>query len=91
MQFVLPVNETIEGQKYFRIYNSTGYYITPSNNTTETLYINNNLSNIYNLSINSASLLINYIYFDINEKSFFINNKLTYIIEYVQYDNENDT
>ena len=50
-------------------------------------YCNCNI-HINNISINYASLLINYLYFDIDEKNYFINNKLTYMIDYIQYDNE---
>ena len=88
LSFKLPNNETEENIKKYRIYNLKGYYITPSNNSIENNYINTNIININNLSINYASLLINYLYFDIDEKNFFINNKLTYIIDYIQYDNE---
>lgn len=88
LSFKLPQNETDENRKNYRIYNLKGYYITPSNNSIENNFINTNLININNISINYASLLINYLYFDIDEKNFFINNKLTYMIDYIQYDNE---
>lgn len=88
LSFTLPQNEIEENIKKYRIYNLKGYYITPLNNTIENNYNNTNLININNISINYASLLINYLYFDIEERNFFINNKLTYIIDYIQYDNE---
>jgi hypothetical protein len=68
--------------------NSKGYYVTPKNNTTENIYINKSYDSLNNLSIKKAFLLIDYIYFDTNEKKNFLDKNLTYIIEVVQHDND---
>jgi hypothetical protein len=64
------------------------YIITPINN--EKLYLDKNryFSHIINLSLNSAYLLVDYIYLDILERINFAKREHTYLIDYIQFDND---
>jgi hypothetical protein len=66
----------------------TNFIVTPIDN--EKLYLDKNryFSHIINLSLNSAYLLIDYIYLDIIERINFVKNDHTYLIDYVQFDND---
>ena len=66
----------------------SNFLITPI--TNEKLYLDKNryFSHIINLSLNSAYLLIDYIYLDITERINFAKKEHTYLIDYIQFDND---
>jgi len=67
---------------------NNNYYVTPINN--EKLYLDKNryFSHIINLSLNNAYLLVDMIYLDITERINFAKKEHTYLIDYLQFDND---
>ena len=67
---------------------NSNYSVIPINN--EKLYLDKNryFSHIINLSLNYAYLLVDMIYLDISERIHFAKKEHTYLIDYVQFDND---
>lgn len=67
---------------------TSGFTITPS--SSENLYLDKNryFPNTISLSLSSATLLVDYIYVDINERLKFSKTNHTYIIDTLQFDND---
>lgn len=76
----LDINKEYLSKSSNLIKNKAGYFCTPNSEEVPT-YITFNI----NYNISNANLLVNYIFLENDERSFFYNNNHQYIIEQTQY------